>query len=428
MSSASGVRGITYYDEGPLVRSVLAVPIIESAATLRGVLIADRLAEEAFSDDDEKLLVTLAAEVLRSIEIERVMGDIRKTRDEKDRFFRAIEELNRAGNPDQVFVAVLESTRLLAELDFCAVTLVADEPDGRMHRVVRVAGHSGNALEGKCFPDNNGLVATAVRYGTPLPGREVASLDRQVVFDSALRLAGLEVVKIFPLLAGERTLGTLVVGAHKASALRGEVVRMMQVIAIQAAQAILRAELFEQMERMATTDALTGLVNRRAFQAKVNEVLAQARRYEHRSSFIVADIDHFKSVNDTYGHATGDLVLKGVARILREKARDTDVVARYGGEEFAIAMPQTDGRGAEIIAERIRQTVLKQVFPTAAGPLQVTLSLGVATYPDHGEDGDVLIDLADQALYDAKKRGRNQSVTVAQLWSRRRPLAQAANV
>src|SRR5262245_33646414 len=114
MSRAEGLRGITYYEARELIGSVLAVPIVEGAAMLRGVLVADRREDEPFTDADEKLLVTIAAEVLRSIEIERVLGYIRKARDEKDRSFQAIEELNRAGSPDQVFLAVLESTRLLA--------------------------------------------------------------------------------------------------------------------------------------------------------------------------------------------------------------------------------------------------------------------------------------------------------------------------
>ena len=266
----------------------------------------------------------------------------------------------------------------------------------------------------------------AVRYGTPLPGREIVAMERQVIFDDEMRVRGLEALKIFPLLAGDRIVGTLVAGSRRKAALDHDVLRMIEVIAIQAAQAVLRAQLFEQMEKMAITDSLTALLNRRAFQARADEALAQARRYKHSCSFILADIDHFKAVNDTYGHSTGDCVLKGVARIIREKARDTDLVARFGGEEFAIAMPQTETRGAEVIAERIREAVMKEVFQTELGPLRVTLSLGIATYPDHGQDRSAVIDLADQSLYHAKKHGRNQSVTVGQMRGRKRPVAEIA--
>jgi two-component system cell cycle response regulator len=416
MNSPNGLKGITYYDGAPQVAAVLAVPILEASGLVRGVLVADRIMHEPFSDQDERLLTTIAGEVLRAMEVERVMTYIRKSRDEKDRFFRAIEELNRAGSPEQVFIAVLESARQIGSLDFCAVTLVSEADGKRVHKVARMTGvtAAGKALEGRSFPDNNGLVANVVRYGAPLPGRDIKAMDRQVIFDEETQIRGLGSLKIFPLTAGDRILGTLVAGSRK-KVLDSDVLRMLEVMAIQAAQAVLRAQLFEQMERMATTDGLTGLLNHRTFQSKADESLAQARRYQRKLSLILTDIDHFKSVNDTYGHPTGDAVLRGVAKILRDKARDTDIVARYGGEEFAIIMPETDAKGAQVIAERIREAVKAEVFQTEMGPLRVTLSLGIATGPDHGYDKQPLIDLADQCLYHAKRNGRNQSVTVAQM-------------
>jgi diguanylate cyclase (GGDEF)-like protein len=423
LCSASGVKGVTHYeDSGPTVNALLAVPILEGRGLLRGVLVADRLTADAFTDADERLLTTIASEVLRAVEVERVMGYIRKTRDEKDRFFRAIEELNRAGSPDQVFLAVLESARQIAPLDFCAVTLVSEENGQRMHRIARMTGVTaqGRALEGRTFADNNGLVANVVRYGAPLPGREVVAMDRQVIFDGDTQVRGLQSLKIFPLVAGDRILGTLVAGSRKGRAIDGEALRMLEVIAIQAAQAVLRAQLFEQMERMATTDGLTGLLNHRTFQVRMDEALAAARRYGRKCSLILTDIDHFKSVNDTWGHPTGDLVLKGVAKILKDKARDTDIVARYGGEEFALIMPETDVKGALTIAERIREAVAAETFQTDQGPLKVTLSLGIATFPDTAQDKQSMVDLSDQCLYFAKRHGRNQSVTVAQMQAGRR--------
>jgi diguanylate cyclase (GGDEF)-like protein len=418
MHSAHGLKGITWYDgSAPSLGAVLAVPIIEGSGLVRGVLVADRATHNPFSDDDEKLFTTIAAEVLRSIEVERVMTYIRKTRDEKDRFFRAIEELNRAGSPDQVFLAVLESARQLAGLDFCAVTIVSEQEGKRVHKVTRMLGvtaQGSKALEGRVFPDNNGLVANVVRYGAPLPGRDLKAMDRQVIFDEETQIRGLGALKIFPLTAGDRILGTLVAGSRRKTALDHDVLRMLEVIAIQAAQAVLRAQLYEQMERMATTDGMTGLYNNRTFQAKADEMLAHSRRYGRKCSLMLTDVDHFKSVNDTYGHLTGDQVLKGVARILKEHARDTDIVARYGGEEFAILLPETDAKGAKVIAERIREAIKAEVFQTEMGPLKITLSLGIATAPDHGTDKLVLVEQADQCLYYAKRHGRNQSVTVAE--------------
>jgi two-component system cell cycle response regulator len=418
MHGQGGIKGVTHYEEGgPDVRSLLAVPIMEATGLLRGVLVADRLEMQPFTEDDERLLSTIGGEVLRAIEVERVMTYIRRSRDEKDRFFRAIEELNRAGSPEQVFLAVLESARQVAPLEFCAVTLVSEEEGHRVHRIVRMSGvtSAGRALEGQTFRDNNGLVANVVRYGAPLPGRDVRAMDRQIIFDDDTQIRGLQSLKIFPLVAGDRILGTVVAGSRKKAAFDSDELRMLEVIAIQAAQAVLRAQLFEAMEKMATTDGLTGLTNHRTFQGRLDESLATAKRYGRKLSFILTDVDHFKSVNDTYGHPMGDQVLKGVARILREQARDTDIVARYGGEEFAVIMPETDMAGAQVIAERIRERLAKEVFQTEQGPLTVTLSLGVATFPESSQDKQGLIDLADQCLYFAKRHGRNQTVTTVQL-------------
>jgi len=418
MNSASGLKGLRYYEAGAkTIASLLAVPMLDGNGISRGVVLADRLVDEPFTENDEKLLAAIASEVWRSIEVERVMGYIRRSRDETDRFFRAIEELNRAGSPEQVFVAVIESVSRLAELDFCALTLVSEQDGKRVHRVVRAAGAAGRyrALEGRIFADNHGLVANVIRYGTPLPGRELQAMDQKVIFDEQIQVRGLAAVKIFPLNAATRSLGTLVVGSRNKSAIDGEALRMIEVIAIQAAQAVLRAQFFEQMEKMAITDGLTGVLNHRTFQTRADEAIAQAKRYGRHCSIVLVDVDHFKSVNDTHGHPAGDRVLQGVARILKQQARDTDVVARYGGEEFVIVMPETDARGARVIAERIRECVASTPFSTEAGPLKVTVSLGLAAHPADATEKKQLIDLADQALYQAKRQGRNRSLMAAQL-------------
>jgi diguanylate cyclase (GGDEF)-like protein len=422
MVSPSGLRGVTWYESGPAPRSVCAVPLIETGGQLRGVLVADRMEPEPFEDRDEMLLRTLAGEVLRAIEVERVLVEIRRARDEKIRFIKSIEDLNRAANLDAVFGAVLDGARQLAGLDFAAITLVSEHEGKREHRVARMSGTSpaGKTLEGRVFADNNGLVANVVRYGTPLPGRDLRSMDRQVVFDDDTRVRGLGALKILPVAAGDRILGTLVAGARRRASLDEDALRMLEVIALQAGQAVLRAQLFDQTERLATTDGLTGLLNHRAFQARADEALAQARRYGRACAVMLTDVDHFKSVNDTHGHPVGDLVLKGVAQILREKARDTDLVARYGGEEFAVIMPETDGKGALVIAERIREAVQAKVFQTDVGTLQVTISIGIAAVPVNGSAKQELIDLADQCLYFAKRNGRNRSVLPQLMESARR--------
>ena len=145
--------------------------------------------------------------------------------------------------------------------------------------------------------------------------------------------------------------------------------------------------------------------NHRTFQERFSARLGRAERHSMRVSFLLTDIDHFKKINDTHGHPTGDQVLKRVARILKASARKIDIVARYGGEEFALVLEGTDRTGARQLSERIRQEVGAQTHDSAKGAFRATLSLGVAVYPEDGKSKQELIANADQALYAAKHGG-----------------------
>ena len=175
-------------------------------------------------------------------------------------------------------------------------------------------------------------------------------------------------------------------------------------VASQAAIAISHAQLFQAQEETALTDELTKLPNRRALAQRFLQETQRARRHHAAMAFLMIDLDHFKQVNDSYGHLNGDAVLAELASILSNGLRESDVCARYGGEEFAIILPETTESGARVLAERIRAKVASATFP---GGLKLTISVGVAAT---GEPSiyTQLIDRADQALYAAKQGGRNQ--------------------
>lgn len=168
----------------------------------------------------------------------------------------------------------------------------------------------------------------------------------------------------------------------------------------------------EQLRRMATTDELTGLINRREALARLKEAWSGRERYGHGFSVIAADIDHFKSFNDTYGHAAGDLVLKTTARVLKSAVRTTDKVCRMGGEEFLIICPGVQIEGATACAEHLRSAIENHKYRYDGADLRVTLSLGVAEPADGMLSADELLRAADGALYQSKHDGRNR-VTVA---------------
>jgi diguanylate cyclase (GGDEF)-like protein len=416
------VKAVTHYLDGTRPTALLAVPLLDRrGGEVRGVLVVDRLEGAAFGDEEEALLLTLGAEVLRAVDAERLMRDVRETRAQADRFYQAIERLNRAQKLSEVVDELIGVARQMVPADLAAVVLV-DEEDPRRARVVRVAAEpevKGAArVEGLEFPVDEGLVGSAIARDATLPLADVDP-SRTPLFGTT-SLKGLGALKIVPLKAGPTALGALVLGSRQKGAFSREVVLQLEVVAMQAGQSIERARLFDRTERLATTDGLTGLQNHRTFQERLDAQLAQAQRYGKRTSLILCDVDHFKSVNDTYGHPVGDQVLRGIARTLQKEARTTDVVARYGGEEFAIIMPETDTAGAMVIAERIRERVAGVLFDTPQGPLKVTISLGVATFPDDGKTKAELVERSDGCLYHAKRHGRNRSVAAASLRAPRR--------
>jgi diguanylate cyclase (GGDEF)-like protein len=181
----------------------------------------------------------------------------------------------------------------------------------------------------------------------------------------------------------------------------------------QASVSVENVDLHETVQRQAVTDELTGLFNHRRFQEVMTQEVERAKRYGQEMGLIMLDIDNFKRVNDTYGHLQGDMVLREVARVLRQSSREIDEPARYGGEEMAVALPQTDLEGAYRFAERVRRRIeaLDLDLLDGDGVLKVTASFGVASLGTSGSDGkDGLVAAADAALYRAKRSGKNRTV------------------
>ena len=163
-----------------------------------------------------------------------------------------------------------------------------------------------------------------------------------------------------------------------------------------------------RLYEISVLDGLTNIYNRRYLEQRLMEEVAYSRRYTKPLSVVLLDIDFFKRLNDTYGHQAGDHVLRKVAAILSEALREYDVVARYGGEEFAIVLPTTPKQKSATIAERLRLAICGEDFRFKDQDINCSISLGVACFPDDGQDADSLVASADKALYKAKDCGRNQ--------------------
>ena len=213
---------------------------------------------------------------------------------------------------------------------------------------------------------------------------------------------------IVPLVKDGRTLGALVLEAADPKALSLEEARNLTVLGAVVTSSLELVWQFAEVDKRARTDPLTGLWNRHHFGEQLQRTLNEADRYGTPVSLVLVDIDHFKRVNDTWGHEAGDSVLKQVARILQEGVRSVDICVRYGGEEIALLLAQTDSEHAVEVAERLRARICAQPLRHGLADITVTASFGVATYPETVKVRDQLFPASDKALYIAKHEGRNR--------------------
>ncbi len=225
-------------------------------------------------------------------------------------------------------------------------------------------------------------------------------------------------VGIFPLVSEQKLLGA-VVAYNPFDKLNENEINYLDEISKQASITIERALEYMKILKDATLDALTGLNNRHQFAIRLREETASAKRQNAPLCCIMTDIDFFKKVNDTYGHAVGDCVLKNVAKTIKKELRENDIPSRYGGEEFTILLPHTTLEEASLVAQRLRRAIEKKKINIeeyniqGVNQLSVTISVGVSAYDKSMKEPEQLYQNADKALYEAKKNGRNQVVVFA---------------
>ncbi|MBU1024231.1 diguanylate cyclase, partial [bacterium] len=217
-----------------------------------------------------------------------------------------------------------------------------------------------------------------------------------------------------PLESRGTVLGTLTLQTYKSAAKRDYYLKTLSLIAHHISLALNNALLYQEVHRLSTVDELTGLPNRRDFFEKFHGEIIRSKRFNHTLSVAILDIDHFKKVNDTYGHIQGDLVLREIAKVFHTSVRTkVDTVARYGGEEFVVLLPQTNLASARIVVNRLHKAVQNHSIPILDSDemMKVTVSVGlVCVEPDDDYEPNFILDSADKALYEAKESGRNRIV------------------
>jgi diguanylate cyclase (GGDEF)-like protein len=325
--------------------------------------------------------------------LERSLADAEAGRDAlADSLERFSEALGRTHDLDGLLQTVAEAAASAAGAGTAAVYLRgASGPSERA--VVDVGGRAAAT----------GEVLMRLAEAAIGSAREVAEPD-----PDAPTAVGL------PLLHGERVLGAIVLAAPEP--LSGQDLAAARSLVRPAGTAVSNVLAHEEAARLSVTDPLTGAANFRSLSTTLAREVERAARFDRPLSVLMLDLDEFKRVNDTWGHACGDAVLRELSRRLSEVVREVDTVARYGGEEFALVLPETDTPGAEEVARRVVEVVRADPFGTVGDdsrPLRVTISAGVATYPRHGRTAGEVMRRADQALYRAKAAGRDRWAVAA---------------
>lgn len=295
------------------------------------------------------------------------------------------------------------------------VTVVLCDPDHDLRHLLLAAGTKPSDLPGLQFVESlSGLVPQYIALRKPWLG-PYRKADHELVFPTSARLGS---IAVLPLMHKDVLIGSINFGSADAGRFTSEHAtdffsHLGAIASFSLENAVNRARLL----RSGFTDVLTGWHNRRYLQVRLGEELARARRDSATLACLMLDLDHFKRINDTWGHAAGDDVLRELAQRIEAQVRASDVAARYGGEEFVILLPRTDTGAAARLAERVRQAVREApVSFGEGGEVEVTASIGIASVAPRSGDtdlknlGDSLLARADVALYRAKSSGRDRVV------------------
>jgi len=381
------------------ISSLVCVPVMDDTFPL-GVITADSGRYHAFTSADSDILQMFSHQVMRILQRERVYPQIRREN-------ASLKILNQ------------ESAKLLATMDIDVIAKHLMEGARRIapSEAVFLLGRGGEfeilhrtgpyQQEKKAFNVKGTLLDMVVKNREPVYISDVRH-DRSPLMPFKAQNTGS--VFVLPLVYERDVLGMVVLMFEKTNTLGTHEIELLEVLGNQAATSITNAKLYEEIERLAVTDGLTGLFNHRHFQETLAQEFNRIERFSEPISLLIIDIDHFKKINDTYGHPVGDAVLKKVSGIIRKTIRNIDIPARYGGEEFAVILLGTDTNGALKMAERLRRSIADAKFSSEQDAFNVTVSIGISTHAREMRKKEDLVEQADKALYHAKRTGRNRSV------------------
>jgi diguanylate cyclase (GGDEF)-like protein len=390
------------------LRSILVAPLQIEDRLLGVVYLDSRLAKGIFTNDDVEILsaitsnIAFALETARLAEIELSVASERRQRQVAELLRDSMRSIGQSLEPRGVLRSILQTSVSALSADAGAILLADGE---RLEIAAAMGGGVSLPPEGYDLAKaDQPEIAEALRSRKPLAVASVISERNSPLF-GLLGRAGSFIVA--PLVERERAVGALVIIARRPNAFGQTQTEVAAALAGQGVVAYENAQLFARVQTLAQRDELSGVANRRYFFETAGRTFRDARQIGTPLSAMMLDIDHFKNVNDRYGHASGDDVIRVVAQRVTKVIGSGDIVGRYGGEEFALVV-QAPLQDAHELAERLRQVINEAPIATAAGPVEVTVSVGVAEMDMRDADLGRLLQRTDAALYEAKRGGRDQ--------------------
>ena len=397
-------RGLGYTKDEDKVESFMAAPMLNEGF-LEGVVVVDSPVGDAFDEPGRETLNRFAGLALLLLKNAREYQQA----DLAAKNFAALHSISSEMSSSLDLATILEKlaelSRDIVPYDYLTVSFMEGEG---MASFKVLKGYEGVELK-EPVPLGKSLIGWIVENRHQMSFTDMGrGTENLPVFSVPELQTDCRSFYGAPFINQDKVLGVFTVAVRAKDAISAYQQHMLSIIANQVAVNVANARLHHTIKLMATTDGLTGLINHRSFQEKADEKFTRAARFPEPISILLFDIDHFKKVNDTYGHPVGDAVLKRVSKVLKDTVRTVDTAARYGGEEFVALLENTDEAGSMKMAERIRSAIEKTKFLYEGKAIPVTISVGSASFPADATDKKALIEKADQALYWAKGHGRNQ--------------------
>ncbi len=377
------------------------VPLMNKGKLVTVLAISERRDERLYTVEDIDLLEFITAQVAASMEKEYSHEQLRDQDEEITLVNRLTAIITSSMSIQMIFEGFAQELKKVVDIDWASIALI----DGSELHFLALSSTIGSAWQ----PDER----------IPLEGTatELVYRDKQAVYEADLKRyhrfwtgeshmkRGIRSVVYLPLSVTDRTIGSLILASRKPNAYSGKQIQLLEKVALQIAAPVENAQLYAQLEQKSRMDALTGLFNRRHFEERLRDEISRHSRYGEVFSIFMLDLDNFKIYNDVYGHPAGDIFLSQIGKIIESSIRNADQPFRYGGDEFVVILPQAAMDDAYVVAERVREHIAREMEKKA---ITVTCSIGLASYPTDGVVSDELVDVADTALYHAKRTGGNR--------------------